>query len=384
MNESMDAIDHKVKSLNSMINQLFLAMSRQKSTRSAKKQIEAYEKNNKGYTDFLNNGEIHKALSLLTNMVYHSERLRHLFSNSPTLANNITAEQKHLITLIEHNTEDLKYQMKKDFDYFKYSSTFQEDTEINKRIDSSNDSIISKQFKKEMELIKEDHEQHDQRHQKLIADNFKRLNAIEDKTMEMQSLVEDKLERTNRVYDETMERLKEKERNINELLGIVTNKKIAGKYEESAAEEKVFADWLRYASIFCMIMIVTVVGYSFWETTTTDFKWENSIFRIVLAFLLSVPAAYLARESAKHREQQYNHLQTSLDLNAIDPYVASLLPEQQSQIKIDIAGRIFAAKDYSKVSQTSYPLNTNELLMALLKKIDFKTQTAGATKPEKG
>jgi len=373
MNEFMDKINNKVESLNLIVSNLFKTMSGQKLPRSFKEQVDAYENNRNRYYQFINSGDQKSALSSISNLVTHSGALRR------TLTNHITAEQTQLIDDIEKSGRDLKLQMESEIEDFEYSPTKQ-----NTNKERSIDNGLPKHIINEIELLKEDHEKHDQRHQKLLADNLKRLNSIEDSSKEMQSLVAERLKSTNDVYDETIERSKEKEKNINELLGIVTNKKVAGKYEESAAEEKVFADWLRYASIACMIMIVIVVGYSFWETTTTDFKWENSIFRIVLAFLLTVPAAYLARESAKHREQQYNHLQTSLDLNAIDPYVASLLPEQQSKIKTDIAGRIFAAKDYSKISQDSYPLNTHEQLMELLKKVDFQTKNAASAKPEKG
>lgn len=120
-----------------------------------------------------------------------------------------------------------------------------------------------------------------------------------------------------------------------------------------------------------MALIVLVVGYSFWETTNSDFNWQNSIFRIVLAFMLSAPAAYLARESAKHREQQYAHQQTSLDLKAIEPYIASLPEDEQHKIKIEIAGRLFGAKDLSKVSVDPYPANTHEIAMEIIKKLDL-------------
>lgn len=88
--------------------------------------------------------------------------------------------------------------------------------------------------------------------------------------------------------------------------------------------------------------------------------------------MLSIPAAYLARESAKHREKQYAHQQTSLDLKAIAPYIASLPQEEQHKIKIEIAGRIFAAKDFNKVDTDSYPININEIIMEIIKKLDIK------------
>lgn len=174
------------------------------------------------------------------------------------------------------------------------------------------------------------------------------------------------------LYQSSLAELEIKRAQIDDILGHVSGRAIAGDFEKSASDEKSMADWLRYGSLGCMALIVLVVAYSFWETTSPDFNWQKSTFRIVLAFMLSIPAAYLARESAKHREQQYAHQQTSLDLKAIAPYIASLPEDEQHKIKIEIAGRLFAARDFSKVGADPYPVNTHEIMMEIIKKLDFK------------
>ena len=130
-----------------------------------------------------------------------------------------------------------------------------------------------------------------------------------------------------------------------------------------------------------MGLIVLVVGFAFYETTQSDFKWQVALTRLVLALVLSIPSAYLARESSKHREQQYAYLQTSMDLKAIDPYIASLPEDTQHKIKANIADRIFASKDFSSVSNnSSYPINTHELMMELIKKVDVDKEKSSADK----
>ncbi|GAF52690.1 hypothetical protein [Psychrobacter sp. JCM 18900] len=143
---------------------------------------------------------------------------------------------------------------------------------------------------------------------------------------------------------------------------------IVTEYADSADQEKIAADWLRWGSLFCMAIIILIAGYSFWESIHQSFDLSNSLLRLALVFLLSVPAAYLARESTKHRQQQYTHLQTSLDLKAINPYIASLPEEEQHKIKSEIAQRIFAPKDFQSISNESYPINSQEVIMALIAK----------------
>jgi hypothetical protein len=123
-----------------------------------------------------------------------------------------------------------------------------------------------------------------------------------------------------------------------------------------------------------MVVIACVVGYSLYETTTDAFKWETSLFRLIFSVLLSVPAAYLARESAKLRQQQHSHHETSLNLKAIGPYIASLPEDEQNLIKSDIAKKMFTPKIQAIQSTDSYPINTQELFLKLFDKIDFKPQ----------
>lgn len=207
-----------------------------------------------------------------------------------------------------------------------------------------------------------------------ITANERKLAELEGHINKINSQIKEKLDQANMLYDSTLLELKKKETEISELVGVVSGKAIAGSYENSAATEKEMADYLRFGSLLCMFVIVFFVGYSFFETTTNSFKWETSAFRLVFAIFLSIPAAYLARESTKHRLQQYSHLQISLDLKAITPYIASLPIADQHRLKSEIANRLFAAKNHDQLSQESYPLNTHELLVVLINKLELPSK----------
>ncbi|WP_321323041.1 hypothetical protein [Thiomicrorhabdus sp.] len=212
----------------------------------------------------------------------------------------------------------------------------------------------------------------------LIEKTERKIEGLSSQVLVLEGDVKTELEKISDLYVEKLELLKSKENQINEILGHVSGRAIAGDYEKSAESEMGMADWLRYSSLGIMVLIVIVVGYSFWETTTTNFEWQNSLFRMILALMLSVPAAYLARESTKHRLQHYNHLQTSLDLKAITPYIASLPEEEQHKIKVEVAKKLFANREQVSSLDNSYPVGTHEVIIELLKKIDFK-----GSKPEK-
>ncbi|ENO1175082.1 hypothetical protein M2G83_20235 [Vibrio vulnificus] len=223
----------------------------------------------------------------------------------------------------------------------------------------------------QLEQISNSHMIFDERIKKLLAEGEQRALKLEGKLKSIEDDYKSKLNSLGTLYDEALKNVEDKNTQLNQVLGEVSSRVIAQDYEKSAEEEMKTANWLRYTSIFCMFLIVVVVGYSFWESTQSRFELSSSGFRIVLAFLLSVPAAYLARESTKHRQQQYAHLQTALDLKAISPYLASLPEIEQHKIKAEMANRIFAPKDMTVHASDSYPINTHELVMELLKKIEL-------------
>lgn len=238
-------------------------------------------------------------------------------------------------------------------------------------IDNSYDIRSYNTVKANLKRLSDAHLDHDQRIKKLLAENDKRIGDLTVRVKEISDATARELKNITALYEETQHELESKKNQINDILGHVSGRVIAGDFETSAAEEKSMANILRYASLGCMVLIIIVVGYSFWETTTKDFQWQSSVFRVVLAIMFSVPAAYLARESAKHREQQYSHLQTALDLKAITPYVASLPEEEQHRIKIEIASKLFAARDFSSFSKDSYPINIQEIVMEIIKKLEI-------------
>jgi hypothetical protein len=238
-------------------------------------------------------------------------------------------------------------------------------------LDSNSLPVDIANIQNELKLIMDNQKQHDNRIKKLLSENESRISLIGEKAKEVEQNVKEKLDAIQKAYDDSINIISEKQEQIDSLLSHASGKTVAGDFDKSAVDEKSMADNLRFAAIFCMTLIVLVVGYSFWETTTDSFNLFNSLFRIVLAIFLSVPAAYLARESAKHREQQYIHLQTSLDLKSITPYLASLPEDKQHLLKIDIAKRIFGPKNISKENTDSYPVNTHELILEILKKFEI-------------
>ncbi|MFJ2682509.1 hypothetical protein ACIOYV_02065 [Pseudomonas sp. NPDC087342] len=228
-------------------------------------------------------------------------------------------------------------------------------------------------IKKEIQSISEEQERHDNRIKKSISESESKITLLDEKLKVIESLAHEQIARISSTYDDAVTDTNNKQQQIDDLLGHASGRVIAGDYEKSATQEQFMADMLRWGSLACMLVVTILLGITFWETTESTFQWEKTIFRITLTFLISVPAAYLARESAKRRQQQYQHLQTALDLKALAPFVASLPVEEQHKLKIEIASRVFSAKDFSTTAADPYPLNTHEIMMAIINKLEIPT-----------
>lgn len=202
------------------------------------------------------------------------------------------------------------------------------------------------------------------------------FNAHEVKAEELNSRLKDlakkvdaELNRAKEVYSVGVDDIELKKSQIDELLGHASNKVISGDYDSTAIIEKEEADKLRRASLSVMVVILVVVCVALWDLTTSGFSWQASLYKLVLITTLSLPAAYLAKESEKHRQKQYSHQQTSLDLKAISPYIATLPEAEQHRIKAEVANRLFAAKGNIGTDSSISPLNIQELIVQLVKKI---------------
>ncbi|WP_225310869.1 hypothetical protein [Vibrio fortis] len=326
--------------------------------------FDSYDSSIDSYNDSIDREESTQSiLECVKNIAIYAENLGHNLNQSKDLAASLNGKGEEIISLAREIQAPIESRP---------VVLGQSNSEIK--------GVSFKSVKNDLQAIKTDHERHDERIKKLLGENESKISLLEEKLKVIETEVNDKLSDIDRVYTVTISTVTDKKEQIDKLLSHASGKTIAGDFEQSAIDERGMANWLRRGALLCMAMIVCVVGYSFWETTTDSFQWENSVFRIILALMLSVPAAYLARESAKHREQQYNHLQTSLDLKSITPYMASLPEDEQHKLKVEIANRIFASKDYTKVGIDSYPINVHEMVMEIIKKVELPSSTKQSDK----
>lgn len=210
----------------------------------------------------------------------------------------------------------------------------------------------------------------------------RKINTLIVENNNLEKLLKEQKTMIEAEFYNSLKYLDDKRKEVDDVVGVIAAKSVAGSYENSASEERSSANWLRGFAILFMVVIVGVIGYTLIESVKPEFSIEVAALRISFALILSIPAAYLARESAKHRQQQYTHLQTSLDLKAITPYIASLPSDTQNRLKEEMASRIFSQKNFDHITKETYPINTHEIVMALIEKFDAKEKFKNDSKVE--
>ncbi|MER1972675.1 MAG: hypothetical protein ABS880_02815 [Psychrobacter alimentarius] len=284
---------------------------------------------------------------------------------SKLLANAVSSSENQAIKSLKNelgaNAKDLSEMIEK-------SDLLSFPLADNDRLDIANDMQDFQSLKKEIKKIFQNQSTHYDHIRNILAESEQKADNLRKQIESLEEIYKSKVGSISTAYEEQLQTINDKNSELDTLLGNAAGRVIVSEYALSAEQERKAANWLRICSLVCMILIVAIAGYSFWESIHQSFDLSNSLLRLALVFLLSVPAAYLARESTKHRQQQYTHLQTSLDLKAINPYIASLPDEEQHRIKAEIAQRIFAPKDFQSISNESYPINSQEVIMALISK----------------
>ncbi|MDO6671611.1 hypothetical protein [Cobetia amphilecti] len=77
------------------------------------------------------------------------------------------------------------------------------------------------------------------------------------------------------------------------------------------------------------------------ETQNKDFPWYIMLIAFSISGVLLWGAAYSAQQSTKHRNNEKRARWFALEVKAFDPFISSLEPQQQQELKRQLAERIF-------------------------------------------
>jgi len=131
------------------------------------------------------------------------------------------------------------------------------------------------------------------------------------------------------------------------VLGSVVDTSQAGAYATYASEEKKSANTYRRLAIGMMaaaalVLFLPEIGHFAQAIGGYTVDWQKALYRLPFSLILFAPAAYLARESSKHRDNEVVNRRRQHILTTIGPYLALLDVKKAEDIKAEVAKSIFA------------------------------------------
>ena len=94
-----------------------------------------------------------------------------------------------------------------------------------------------------------------------------------------------------------------------------------------------------------MAAVIVFAFKAFLPTLQGNFNWETFAGRVFLTITVGVLAAYAASQADRFFQMEKYNRKLSLELAAIDPFIALLPEDEQHKFKLEIGRRSFAQED---------------------------------------
>jgi phage-related protein len=164
---------------------------------------------------------------------------------------------------------------------------------------------------------------------------------------------EDKAEKISQIdtdIEELVAKRSEKETEARNLVQSVGEVLITGTYQKTAADEAKLANNFRWITIalFTTGILIVLSNYiahiyaAFEEVSYDETPWTIAA-RFLTALVVSLPAFYTARESARHRTNADKARQRELELSTLGPFIELLPVEIKTQIRDRLTDRYFGS-----------------------------------------
>lgn len=143
---------------------------------------------------------------------------------------------------------------------------------------------------------------------------------------------------------------RKKHTDILDLHGIVAGDSVAAGYAKSAKSEGVKAIvWSIVSIVFILAAVICLLISYFWGTTL-DIKnlayWGQALKAFSITGLFLYASVFAAKQSNIHLNSEQRTRWLALEVKAIDPFIASMPPADQSELKKSISTRLFGQMNH--------------------------------------
>jgi hypothetical protein len=185
-----------------------------------------------------------------------------------------------------------------------------------------------------------------------------RDSVKKDSDVKIKTIIDNSVSKLEKQYGEFIENISkyqttatEKHQSILELYELVAGDSVGAGYLKNANDEKDQANFWRYTSVVFIVATALWTGFSYLHGTPmslgqgSELLWAQVLKAFSVTAVLLFGAAYSAKQSTIHRQNEKRTRWFALEIKAIDPFISSLDDVERKRLKHLLAERLFGQKD---------------------------------------
>lgn len=194
-------------------------------------------------------------------------------------------------------------------------------------------------------------------------------NEIEKISRDFNAKVNTEIEKYRKLGEDHITELENIKIKASNLFQIIGNIGVTGDFQNNAEKNRKSANIWRVIALVSMLVAVGGAIVVVWRFPSTDLGWQYTALKLITAIAFTVPSAYAARESTKHRELERKYRKMELELSSIDPFIENITQEKREQLKTTIADRIFGQPEYNNEEDEISKNTLFDLLKEIMKRV---------------
>ncbi|WP_426616442.1 hypothetical protein [Bacillus velezensis] len=171
-------------------------------------------------------------------------------------------------------------------------------------------------------------------------------------------------------YDEI---LKEHQRSVEELVGIISTNTISGHHKEVADKAEKSKKIWQFVTVVSFAATIFFSVFALFFNKVTELSWPNLVAKILVIGSLGSLTAYTARQAKINQEVEFKNRQLEVELKTLNPYIANFDSEEQENLKKVLFPKIFGKEGkLDTLNQNDSENFTGELVRQLITLVQEK------------
>jgi hypothetical protein len=159
-----------------------------------------------------------------------------------------------------------------------------------------------------------------------------------------------------------LEEVNKRRKEVEKLVGVIGNLGVTSGYQTTANNARISMWVWQTQAVIGMAIVIWFAFRAFLSTLQGDFHWPSFAGRVFLTITVGVYAAYAASQADRFFQIEKYNRKLSLELAAIDPFIALLPLDEQYKFKLEIGRRSFAQDETLTKHDGKSPATTIDVL----------------------